>query len=277
MELSQTRVWDGATRTWESPNPDQGDLPVQGFNNCPFCMRTDELSVTFERSMTKQQPYEYVFDLTLLCRGCGVIMDEMGLHMGDAIASLQDRWNRRPTRDDFSAELFKAYMADKQERWLAEELKKWGPFTPDQMATYFDKSPFELIRMLVTALDAATQLQQNVEQLERTISEMRTSVKEMRAGHADRTLLINNAAFTGEIVSPETMDSFRAAGATIGAQISQLANSLNDGLENGKLSDFVENIRKAREEEERLIQEDMQRRNNKLRTQGRGKKRVNGK
>lgn len=127
-----------------------GELAVEGFNNCPFCMKTDELALTWEKMLSSGPPYQYVFDVTLLCRGCGVIMDENSMDMAGAISSLHDRWNRRPSRDDFSRELLKARMYDKQEKWMKEELAKFGPFTPEHMEEYFDKSLFELAAALVS-------------------------------------------------------------------------------------------------------------------------------
>lgn len=127
-----------------------GELEVQGFNNCPFCMKTDELSLTWEKQMTQRPPYEYIFDVTLLCRGCGVMMDENGMDMAGAISSLHERWNKRPNRDDFSRELLKARMYDKQETWMKDELVKWGPFTMEDMEQYFHCSIYELIAAVVS-------------------------------------------------------------------------------------------------------------------------------
>lgn len=153
--LGRDNLGGNANTTYiRNPGEDTGEIEVKGFNNCPFCMKTDELAITWEQYMTTTPGgIEYVFDLTLLCRGCGVMMDENGLNMADALSSLQDRWNRRPSRDDFSRELFKARMYDKQEAWMKEELARWGPFTIEQMEQYFDKSIFELIAVLTSTKD----------------------------------------------------------------------------------------------------------------------------
>lgn len=128
--------------------PDSGEYDPEGFINCPFCMGTEDLCITWERSLTQQPPFEYVFDVVLLCNGCGASMDEMGLDMAAAISSLQDRWNKRPKREDFSTELFKARMYDKQEKWVREQIQHWGPFTAEEMELYFGKSVFEMIILL---------------------------------------------------------------------------------------------------------------------------------
>lgn len=171
-----------------------GELEVHGFDNCPFCMKTDELSLTWEKTMTSHPPYEYVFDVTLLCRGCGVIMDENGLDMAGAISSLHERWNRRSKRDDFSSELFKARMYDKQEKWAQEELAKWGPFSVEDMEDYFDKSVFQLIRIILanrSEYDSFVRTSQN------EMAYLRAALNDATSGNADISKKLERLFYSG--------------------------------------------------------------------------------
>lgn len=246
-----------------------GELEVKGFDNCPFCMKTDELSLTWEKTMTSHPPYQYVFDVTLLCRGCGVIMDENGLDMAGAISSLHERWNRRPKRDDFSSELFKARMYDKQEKWAQEELAKWGPFSVEDMEDYFDKSVFQLIRIILanrSEYDSYVKTSQN------EMAYLRSALEQATGGNADLSKKLERMFYNGpgragsigqlyggqvdygmsqddgrirwsytdqphhlvthEYMAPDALDAYKRLANEVGVSAAQAVNGFADGLRN---------------------------------------------